>query len=43
MLFLCAVVIGGQGNKLGVIVGAFIIVYLPTRLTGDRGRRPVAG
>ncbi|HEY5855406.1 MAG TPA: branched-chain amino acid ABC transporter permease [Aldersonia sp.] len=34
MLFLCAVVIGGQGNKLGVIVGAFIIVYLPARLTG---------
>jgi branched-chain amino acid transport system permease protein len=32
MLFLCAVVIGGQGNKLGVIVGAFIIVYLPNRL-----------
>jgi branched-chain amino acid transport system permease protein len=32
MMFLCAVVIGGQGNKLGVIVGAFIIVYLPNRL-----------
>ncbi|WP_228783943.1 branched-chain amino acid ABC transporter permease [Nocardia cyriacigeorgica] len=32
MLFLCAVVIGGQGNKLGVIVGAFLIVYLPNRL-----------
>ncbi|CAM3058504.1 branched-chain amino acid ABC transporter permease [Skermania piniformis] len=32
MLFLCAVVIGGQGNKLGVIVGAFVIVYLPNRL-----------
>ncbi|MBJ8343103.1 branched-chain amino acid ABC transporter permease [Antrihabitans sp. YC2-6] len=31
MLFLCAVVLGGQGNKLGVIVGAFIIVYLPNR------------
>lgn len=31
MLFLCAVVLGGQGNKLGVILGgAFIIVYLPT-------------
>ena len=25
MLFLCAVVLGGQGNKLGVILGAFII------------------
>ncbi|MEV0343170.1 branched-chain amino acid ABC transporter permease [Nocardia sp. NPDC050713] len=33
MLFLCAVVIGGQGNKLGVIFGAFIIAYLPKRLT----------
>jgi branched-chain amino acid transport system permease protein len=33
MLFLCAVVLGGQGNKLGVIVGAFIVVYLPYRLT----------
>ncbi len=34
MLFLCAVVLGGQGNKLGVIIGAFIIVYLPNRLLG---------
>ncbi|MFZ2242314.1 MAG: branched-chain amino acid ABC transporter permease [Gordonia amarae] len=34
MLFLCAVVIGGQGNKLGVIVGAFVIVYLPARVQG---------
>ena len=25
--------IGGQGNKLGVIFGAFIIAYLPKRLT----------
>ncbi|MFF0544812.1 branched-chain amino acid ABC transporter permease [Nocardia thailandica] len=32
MLFLCMVVIGGQGNKLGVIVGAFIVAYLPKRL-----------
>jgi branched-chain amino acid transport system permease protein len=32
MMFLCAVVLGGQGNKLGVIVGAFLIVYLPNRL-----------
>ncbi|GGK68036.1 branched-chain amino acid ABC transporter permease [Nocardia camponoti] len=32
MLFLCAVVLGGSGNKLGVIVGAFIIAYLPMRL-----------
>ena len=34
MLFLCAVVLGGSGNKLGVIVGAFIIVYLPARVQG---------
>jgi branched-chain amino acid transport system permease protein len=34
MLFLSAVVLGGQGNKLGVILGAFIIVYLPNRLLG---------
>ncbi|GAB0108129.1 branched-chain amino acid ABC transporter permease [Nocardia sp. JMUB6875] len=34
MLFLCAVVLGGQGNKLGVIVGAFLIVYLPNRFMG---------
>lgn len=32
MLFVCAVVIGGSGNKLGVIVGAFLVVYLPNRL-----------
>jgi branched-chain amino acid transport system permease protein len=34
MLFLCAVVLGGQGNKLGVVFGAFVIVYLPNRLLG---------
>ena len=34
MLFLTAVVLGGQGNKLGVVLGAFIIVYLPNRLLG---------
>ena len=27
-------VLGGQGNKLGVIFGAFVIVYLPNRLLG---------
>lgn len=32
MLFLCAVVLGGQGNKLGVMLGAFIVVYLPNRV-----------
>ncbi|WP_129339430.1 branched-chain amino acid ABC transporter permease [Cellulomonas endophytica] len=34
MLFLCAVVLGGQGNKLGVILGAFAIVYLPNFFLG---------
>ena len=34
MLFLCAVVLGGQGNKLGVILGAFIVVYLPNFFIG---------
>ena len=34
MLFLAAVVLGGQGNKLGVVFGAFVIVYLPNRLLG---------
>ncbi|MBX5486816.1 hypothetical protein MHAS_02017 [Mycolicibacterium hassiacum DSM 44199] len=34
MLFLVAVVLGGQGNKLGVVLGAFVIVYLPNRLLG---------
>lgn len=34
VLFLCAVVLGGQGNKLGVILGAFIIVYLPNAFLG---------
>ncbi|MEU8899989.1 branched-chain amino acid ABC transporter permease [Nocardia sp. NPDC048505] len=36
MLFLCAVVIGGQGNKLGVLVGAFLIAYLPDRLASAK-------
>ena len=45
MLFLRAVVLGGQGNKLGVIFGAFVIVYLPNRLArrgvhGHQPRRP---
>jgi len=34
MFFLCAVVLGGQGNKLGVILGAFVIVYLPNFFLG---------
>lgn len=30
-LILCAVVLGGSGNLLGVIVGAFLIAWLPER------------
>jgi branched-chain amino acid transport system permease protein len=33
ILFLAAVVLGGAGNKVGVIIGAFIISYLPNRFT----------
>jgi branched-chain amino acid transport system permease protein len=31
ILFLAAVVLGGSGNKVGVILGAFLIVYIPDR------------
>jgi len=31
ILFLAAVVIGGQGNRWGVIVGAVLVAYLPER------------
>ncbi len=31
ILFLACVVIGGQGNRWGVIVGAALVVYLPER------------
>jgi branched-chain amino acid transport system permease protein len=34
ILFLAAVVLGGQGNRWGVIVGAFLVVYLPERFRG---------
>nr|WP_063725798.1 branched-chain amino acid ABC transporter permease [Cryptosporangium arvum] len=34
ILFLAAVVIGGSGNKFGVILGAVIVVYVPERLRG---------
>lgn len=32
MMFLAAVIIGGAGNKLGVVLGAIIVAYLPERL-----------
>ncbi len=31
ILFLAAVVLGGAGNKVGVILGAFLISYIPDR------------
>jgi len=31
ILFLAAVILGGSGNKVGVIVGAVIVVYIPLR------------
>jgi len=31
ILFLAAVILGGAGNKVGVIVGAVIVVYIPLR------------
>jgi branched-chain amino acid transport system permease protein len=32
ILFLAAVVVGGAGNRLGVIVGAILVAYLPERI-----------
>jgi branched-chain amino acid transport system permease protein len=34
ILFVAAVVIGGQGNRWGVMVGAAIVAYLPERFRG---------
>ena len=34
ILFLAAVVVGGQGNRWGVIVGAVMVAYLPERFRG---------
>jgi branched-chain amino acid transport system permease protein len=33
MLFLAAVILGGSGNKVGVMVGAFVVAYIPLRFT----------
>jgi branched-chain amino acid transport system permease protein len=33
ILFLAAVVLGGSGNKVGVMVGGFLISYIPDRFT----------
>ena len=34
ILFLAAVVVGGAGNRYGVIVGAIVVAYLPERFRG---------
>lgn len=31
VLFLCAVVLGGSGNKVGVLLGAFVIAWVPLK------------
>ncbi len=33
-LILCAVVLGGSGNLLGVVLGAFLVAWLPERFRG---------
>ena len=33
MLFLCAVVLGGTGNKVGAILGGALVAYIPLRFT----------
>ncbi len=33
VLFLAAVVLGGSGNKVGVLLGGFVVSYLPDRFT----------
>ncbi|HEV7653787.1 MAG TPA: branched-chain amino acid ABC transporter permease [Mycobacteriales bacterium] len=33
-LILCAVVLGGSGNLLGVVLGAFVVAWLPERFRG---------
>jgi branched-chain amino acid transport system permease protein len=37
ILFLAAVVVGGQGNRWGVMIGAALVVYLPERLRSVPG------
>jgi branched-chain amino acid transport system permease protein len=34
VLFLSAVILGGSGNKLGVIIGGALVSYIPLRFTG---------
>ncbi|RBP64613.1 amino acid/amide ABC transporter membrane protein 2 (HAAT family) [Brevibacterium sanguinis] len=37
ILFLAAVILGGQGNKVGVIIGGAIVAYIPLRFTALGG------
>jgi branched-chain amino acid transport system permease protein len=41
-LILCAVVLGGSGNLLGVILGAFLVAWLPERFRGFEEFRVLA-
>jgi branched-chain amino acid transport system permease protein len=41
-LILCAVVLGGSGNLVGVILGAFLIAWLPERFRGFEEYRVLA-
>jgi branched-chain amino acid transport system permease protein len=34
VLYLAAVILGGSGNKVGVMIGAFIVAYIPLRFNG---------
>src|SRR5690606_16743921 len=34
ILFLSAVVLGGQGNRWGAVIGAIVVAYLPERFRG---------
>ncbi|HVW41781.1 MAG TPA: branched-chain amino acid ABC transporter permease [Amycolatopsis sp.] len=39
VLYLAAVILGGSGNKVGVMVGAFIVSYIPDRFTNLSDRK----
>jgi branched-chain amino acid transport system permease protein len=34
VLYLAAVILGGSGNKVGVMIGAFVVAYIPLRFNG---------
>lgn len=44
MLFVAAVILGGSGNKVGVLLGAFLVAYIPDRFTlGDEWKYVIFG